>query len=69
MFDFGDETGSQERFEARVRHYRERGVPVVKHRLLWLLHNNVAHFAMGLYPCAVTFAFHDWTSRKMAGRP
>lgn len=67
MFDFGDETGSAARFEAKVKEYRQRGVPVIRHRLLWILHNNVAHFALGLYPCPVTFAFHDWTSKKMAG--
>ena len=69
MFDFGDETGSEMRFRDTVQEYRDRGVPVIRHRFLWILHNNVAHWAMGLFPCPTTFAFHDWTSRKMAGKP
>lgn len=32
----------------------------------WLLHNIVAHFAIGLFPFATfPFRLHDWTAEKM----
>lgn len=34
-------------------------------RRWWLLHNCVAHVAIGLLPIKPTFAFHDWSAKKM----
>ncbi len=47
----------------------EAEMPVIpsgpKARAYWLLHNVVAHVAIGLAPCGPTFTFHDWTAKKM----
>lgn len=40
-------------------------VPKVKKTGFWLLHNIVAHAAIGLLPCKATFDLHDWTARAM----
>lgn len=42
-------------------------LPRVKHYIWWLIHNCVAHPAIGLVPVKVAFDFHDWTSRKLNG--
>lgn len=42
-------------------------LPRVQHHFWWLLHNLVAHPAIGLVPVKATFDFHDWTSRKLNG--
>ncbi len=34
-------------------------------RAWWLLHNVAAHVAIGLCPTRPTFAFHDWSAKKM----
>ena len=44
-----------------------RELPRVKHYIWWLIHNLVAHPAIGLVPIKATFDFHDWTSRKLNG--
>lgn len=44
-----------------------RKFPKVQHHFWWLLHNLVAHPAIGLVPIKSTFDFHDWTSRKLNG--
>lgn len=31
----------------------------------WAIHNFIAHFLIGLFPCSWTFKFHDWTAEKM----
>lgn len=41
-------------------------VPVVQKRGFWLLHNVLAHVLIGFLPCKLTFAFHDWTAKKMS---
>jgi len=43
------------------------GLPKVKHYFWWLLHNLVAHPAIGIAPVRPAFEFHDWTSRKLNG--
>ena len=40
-------------------------VPEVKKTGLWMLHNIVAHAAIGLLPCKATFGLHDWSARAM----
>lgn len=39
--------------------------PEIKNPLLWVLHNCVAHVAIGFVPSKATFAFHDWTAELM----
>jgi hypothetical protein len=41
----------------------------VRHHFWWMIHNLVAHPAIGLFPTRAAFGFHDWTSRKMNGLP
>lgn len=67
MFGFKDnEDGAQTRFEEE--NAIAPVVPWVKYRLWWLLHNTIAHTAIGLSPCRATFDFHDYTARKMHGQ-
>lgn len=40
-------------------------LPKIPSRSWWLLHNIVAHAAIGLLPCRPTFALHDWSAKKM----
>jgi hypothetical protein len=40
-------------------------MPTVEKSFAWVLHNVVAHTAIGLVPCKATFAFHDWSAKKM----
>jgi hypothetical protein len=44
-----------------------RKMPVVppEKRAAWVLHNVVAHVAIGLAPCKATFALHDKTAEAM----
>jgi hypothetical protein len=44
-----------------------RRLPLAQHYVWWLIHNLVAHPAIGIAPVKFTFAFHDWTSRKLNG--
>ncbi len=44
-----------------------RKLPKVQHYLWWLLHNLVAHPAIGMVPVKAAFDFHDWSSRKLNG--
>lgn len=59
------EDGSEERFKERGQKYN---VPWAKHTFYWVLHNNIAHFLIGILPIKTFFKFHDWTSRKMHGK-
>ncbi len=43
----------------------ERTAPEINNRATWVLHNLVAHVAIGTVPCKATFAFHDWTAKIM----
>ena len=56
------EDGSQDRYIGRRAH-----TPWGSHMFWWLVHNNVAHFLIGVLPFKPFFKFHDWTSRKMHG--
>jgi hypothetical protein len=66
MFDFRDESGSENRFASRRANVRHEGV-VIKHRAWWLVHNLVAHPLIGILPVSWAFRFHDYTSRMMSG--
>ena len=62
-----EDLGSHGRFYERLNRFKYdgRSFPRVRHHFWWLLHNCVAHMAIGLAPIAMTFVFHDWTSRKL----
>ena len=71
MFGFIEEEaeklGSEGRFPARQQKFieKDKPAPYVTHRFWWVIHNCVAHSALGIWPCHSTFQFHDWTSRKL----
>lgn len=44
-----------------------RNLPKVRHYFWWVVHNLIAHPAIGFAPIKATFDFHDWTSRKLNG--
>ena len=44
-----------------------RTLPLAQHYAWWLIHNLVAHPAIGVLPIKASFDFHDWTSRKLNG--
>lgn len=60
-----DESGSEERFRARIDVYDSRRMPRVSHHFWWFVHNCVAHPLIGVLPIRSTFLFHDYTSRKI----
>lgn len=41
-------------------------VPEVAKPVSWVIHNVIAHVAIGLLPCKPTFDFHDWSAKVMA---
>lgn len=59
MFDFSDETGSQERFIRREQDHRRTDLPIIRHRMWWLVHNLIAHPLIGILPVQFAFNFHD----------
>jgi hypothetical protein len=67
MMGFDFEAGSHGRYRARRDRFHADGgpLPELRHLAWWLLHNCVAHPAIGIAPSSRTFAFHDWTSRKL----
>jgi hypothetical protein len=65
VFDFRDETGSEDRFKAQTDAHAP--LPVIEHRAWWLVHNLIAHPLIGILPVRFAFKFHDWTSRQMSG--
>lgn len=63
MFDFDrPEYGSEQRYEERVHE-----IPPHILRPWWVVHNLVAHPLIALFPCRITFDFHDYTSERMQG--
>ncbi len=51
--------------ESTFRVARLHGVPHVEDRWSWVLHNVVAHLAIGLAPIGPSFRFHDWSAEQM----
>ena len=45
--------------------HKDVKLPRVQHHLWWLMHNCVAHPAIGFVPCRWTFKLHDWTSHRL----
>jgi hypothetical protein len=62
-----EDEGSAERFEHRLKVFKERKMSIAVHNWWWFVHNVIAHPMIGIAPCKRTFAFHDWTSRKING--
>lgn len=62
---YGDKSTSVGRFRQRVNNWVDVDHGYMTHHLWWLLHNCVAHPALGLVPCQKTVDFHDWTSDKL----
>ena len=61
-----------ERYYKRLRkfqHTYKGHNPRLRHYGWWLLHNVVAHPILGIIPCRLTFAFHDWTSSRLNNLP
>jgi hypothetical protein len=66
MFGFNKpEDGSAIRFVERVDKFKELKRSTVIHHVWWVIHNAVAHPLIAFAPTKATFAFHDWTSRKI----
>lgn len=63
-----DETGAEQRFEARVEGFKQDEKPIYKHHFWWFVHNCIAHPMIGVLPNKKTFDFHDWTSKKINGK-
>lgn len=63
----GKKPGAWGRFHARILKFRKAGrrFPVSQHYAWWIIHNCIAHLAIGLLPHRLTFQFHDWTSKKL----
>lgn len=40
-------------------------MPKIQDRKAWVVHNALAHIAIGIFPCTATFSFHDRTADKM----
>lgn len=40
-------------------------LPEIPNRRAWILHNLVAHVGIGLFPCKLTFEYHDKTAEEM----
>jgi len=62
-----EQEGSAERFEHRLSVFREKKMSIARHNMWWFIHNAIAHPMIGIIPCKKTFAFHDWTSKKING--
>ena len=41
--------------------------PMAKFAIYWLLHNVIAHPLIGLFPCMVTYVFHNIAANWMSG--
>lgn len=40
-------------------------LPKITDQSCWVLHNVIAHTLIGIFPCRLTFEFHDKTAEKM----
>lgn len=78
MFDFADDDEPDPTFRhaivryfARKRTFRGDGLPLpnLRHQALWLLHNCVAHPALGFAPNRTTVALHQITSAWLNHAP
>lgn len=71
MFGFdpqeAESLGSEGRYEKRIEKFRAKGLsfPRQRHYFWWIVHNFAAHGLLAIYPCRLTFRFHDWTSVRL----
>lgn len=56
---------SHQRFQKRLEKFGPGAIAKANHHLWWVVHNCVAHSAIGIAPIKPFFAFHDWTSRRL----
>jgi hypothetical protein len=64
-------TGAEYRYGKRKRRWvaEVAVLPRLRHHGWWLLHNVVAHPALGVFPAGAAIRFHDWTSRHLNRNP
>ena len=62
--------GAEARHRKRAAKWRARTriLPGLPHHAWWLLHNVVAHPAIGVWPTRATVWIHDWTSQRLNRR-
>jgi hypothetical protein len=56
---------SHGRFGWRIEKWKAATGSALPHHFWWLVHNCVAHPMIGVMPVRHTFAFHDYTSKKI----
>lgn len=62
---------SEERYQFRRRLFERDGkrFPRLRHWLLWILHNNIVHPILGLFPSERLVRWHKVTSQWLNHRP
>jgi len=53
------------RFGWRIEKWKAATGSALPHHLWWFVHNCIAHPMIGVLPVRPTFAFHDYTSKKI----
>lgn len=53
------------RFGWRIEKWKKETGSALPHHFWWFVHNCIAHPAIGVVPLRPTFAFHDFTSKKI----
>lgn len=49
----------------RNKRIKREAIPKIPNKLAWIKHNVLAHMAIGLAPCSLTFFWHDKTAEEM----
>ena len=66
-YSSSDESGSEQRFHRIIEKLKNKNNGVYKYRFWWIVHNCLAHFMIGIFPCKFSFKFRDYTSKKIYG--
>lgn len=53
------------RFGWRIEKWEDETGSALPHHFWWFVHNCIAHPMIGVLPVRRTFAFHDYTSKKI----
>jgi hypothetical protein len=63
--------GSLERYQDRLKAFRDdlQPYPRLRHQVLWLVHNCIAHPILAVYPKIAAVEFHDLTSQWLNQTP
>lgn len=56
---------SHGRFGWRIEKWKRETGWALPHHFWWVVHNCIAHPMIGVVPVRPTFAFHDYTSKKI----